>query len=258
MFGLDEWISSLGDGSLLLLVGVVAVLLGLRHATDPDHLSAVSAIVAAEVGQRVRTAARVGLAWGLGHATTLFLFGLPIVLYAAYLPERVLELAEALVGVMIVGLAVRLLLRWRRGLIHFHAHEHDAGVHAHLHAHSSPGSEAGRRHHDTPSLDASPPVRSALGAYSIGLVHGFGGSAGVGALLLASISNRPVAVIALAVFAAFTAVSMALFSGALGAVLSAGSIHRRSQRLVPALGVASMAFGAWYFAGALALAPYPF
>ena len=68
MFGLDSWIAALGAGHPLILATVVAVLLGLRHATDPDHLSAVTALVAGDRDRRVAHAARMGMAWGGGHA----------------------------------------------------------------------------------------------------------------------------------------------------------------------------------------------
>src|SRR5262245_62744754 len=113
MFGLDTWIAHFSDGATLALVAVVAVVLGLRHASDPDHLAAVTTLVATGRDRAARTAARLGLSWGLGHATSLFAFGLPIVLFKAYLPEPVQEGAETSVGVMIALLALWLLVRWR-------------------------------------------------------------------------------------------------------------------------------------------------
>src|ERR671937_3280632 len=195
MFGLDGWIAHFSDGTTLALVVVAAVALGLRHASDPDHLAAVTTLIATGKDRAGRSAARLGLAWGVGHATSLFAFGLPIVLFKAYLPEPVQAAAETSVGVMIALLALWLLVRWRRGLFHLHQ---DHGV---PHAHGS------RRRFRT---------RSPLQAFGIGLVHGMGGSAGVGVLLLASIHNRAIAVIALALFASFTAVSMALLSTGFG------------------------------------------
>ena len=117
MFGLDDRLAGFSDGATVGLVLLVAVLLGLRHATDPDHLAAVTTLVS---GSRstARRAASVALAWGLGHATTLFAFGLPIVVYRAYLPDRVQQGAETAVGMLIVGLAFWLLLRWHRGVFH--------------------------------------------------------------------------------------------------------------------------------------------
>ncbi|MEA3040467.1 MAG: hypothetical protein QOE79_2980 [Sphingomonadales bacterium] len=249
MFGLDSWIATLGSGHPLILATVVAVLLGLRHATDPDHLSAVTTLIAGERDRRVANAARMGLAWGGGHATSLFLFGLPIVLFAGYLPETVQHAAEAMVGVMIVVLAVRLLVRWRRGAFHLHEHEHGDNSHLHLHGHADSRDHA---HH------GRQPVRTPLGAYAIGLVHGMGGSAGIGVLLIASIRSTALAVVALTLFALFTALSMAVCSGAFGILLESGAGRRSFDRLAPMLGLASMAFGVWYFAGALSLAPYPF
>jgi High-affinity nickel-transport protein len=225
MFGLDDQIANLGAGEAFLVVAIVAILLGLRHATDPDHLTAVSTLVAGDRAD-TRGAGRLGLAWGLGHATTLFAFGLPIVLYRSYLPETLQTAAETLIGLVIVALAARLLLRWR---------ESRRGTHRHLHA-----------------------ARSPLQAYGIGLVHGIGGSAGVGVLLLASIPDHVEAVAALGLFAAFTAVSMSLASTSFGWVLSRGAVQRSFVSVAPALGALSLAFGVWYSLGAVQAVPYVF
>jgi high-affinity nickel permease len=249
MFGLDNWVASFSDGTTLLLVVVVAVVLGLRHATDPDHLAAVTTLVAGGRERATRVAARLGLCWGLGHATTLFAFGLPIVLFKTYLPERVQQGAETAVGAMIVALALLLLTRWRRGLfhVHLHAHTHGAGMHAHGHTHG----ESAHPHR-------SPPTRSPLQAYGIGLVHGLGGSAGVGVLLLASIHDRGLAVGALAIFAVCTAASMSALSTGFGLTLARAGSAGLLSRVAPVLGLASLAFGVWYALGALNLAPYYF
>src|SRR6266550_7791718 len=124
MFGLDDYVASLSDGATLVILLSVAVLLGLRHATDPDHLAAVTTLIAGGRERAAHGAARLGFAWGLGHATSLFAFGLPIILFKAFLPARVQEVAETAVGALIVGLAVWLLVRWRRGAFHVHRHEH--------------------------------------------------------------------------------------------------------------------------------------
>jgi high-affinity nickel permease len=247
MFGLDDWIAQFSDGTTLLIIIGVAIVLGLRHATDPDHLAAVTTLIAGGKERTKRAAARLGFAWGLGHATTLFVFGLPIVLFKAYLPERVQQGAEASVGLVIVALAAWLLVRWRRGLFHIHVHEHGSGRHVHGHTH---GARTVHPHgHEVRA-------RSPLQAYGIGLVHGMGGSAGVGILLLATIHDHVVAVVALALFAAFTAVSMALLSTGFGLTLSSAPVRRSFNRLAPALGVASLVFGIWYALGALEVTPY--
>jgi cytochrome c biogenesis protein CcdA len=228
MFGLDDKIASLGSGEAFLLVTVVAVLLGLRHATDPDHLTAVTALIAGDHGHDHRSARSLGLVWGLGHATTLFAFGLPIVVAKGYLPERIQQAAEMAVGVLIIGLAIRLLVRWRQGAFR------DGPGHRHSHG------------------------RTPLQAYGIGLVHGMGGSAGVGVLLLAAIPDRAEAIVALALFAAFTAVSMALASSTFGYALTRPLVLRRFATVAPMMGALSLTFGVWYSLGALNAVPYLF
>jgi ABC-type nickel/cobalt efflux system permease component RcnA len=245
MFGLDDWIASFSDGATLGVVAVVAIVLGLRHASDPDHLAAVSTLIAGARERAAGAAARLGLSWGLGHALSLFAFGLPIVLFKAYLPGPVQRGAETSVGILIAALAVWLLVRWRRGLFHFHLHAHEGDVHAHGHVHD--GSAHAHRNQ---------PVRTPLQALGIGLVHGMGGSAGVGVLLLATIHDRALAVGALALFALCTAISMASLSTGLGFTLSRAPVARTLQRLAPALAVASLSFGVWYALGALEVAPY--
>jgi high-affinity nickel permease len=229
MFGIDEWMAGMSDGASLAVVVLVAVLLGLRHATDPDHLAAVSTLVASGRERSAAAAARLGAWWGLGHAVTLVVFGVPILLAERYLPENVQRGAETAVAALIVFLAVRLLVRWRHG-----AFEHLHGGHGHRH-----------------------PVRTSYGAFGIGLVHGMGGSAGVGVLLLAAIPSHSVAVVALVVLALFTAVSMTIVTTGFGAALGVRGT-RGIVAAAPALGIASLAFGAWYAAAAWSLAPYPF
>jgi ABC-type nickel/cobalt efflux system permease component RcnA len=249
MFGLDDRIASFSDGATLPILVVVAILLGLRHAADPDHLAAVTTLVASKKEKSSRLAAKLGFAWGLGHATSLFAFGVPIVLFRAYLPEIVLRFAETLIGLVIVGLAVWLLVRWRRGVFHAHPHEHSQDKHEHLHSHVAMNAHEHR--HTIRS-------RSPLQAYAIGLVHGMGGSAGVGILLLASIQNRLLAVAALGIFAFFTAVSMALMSSGLGRTLGNAAVRGSFNRLAPTLGSSSLAFGVWYALGAQGFVPYVF
>jgi hypothetical protein len=130
--------------------------------------------------------------------------------------------------VLIVALAVRLLVRWRQGAFR------DGPGHRHDHG------------------------RTPRQAYGIGLIHGMGGSAGVGVLLLAAIPDRAEAIVALALFAAFTAISMALASSTFGYVLTRPLMLKRFATLAPALGALSLAFGIWYSLGALNAVPYVF
>jgi high-affinity nickel permease len=230
MFGLDSWVAGFSDGTTLVVVCVVAVVLGLRHATDPDHLAAVTTLVASGRG---RGAARIGAVWGAGHATSLVAFGAPIVLARRYLPEGVQRDVETAVGAMIVVLAVSLIVRARQGRFHVHVHEHGDHVHAHG-------------------------ARTPWQAYAIGLVHGIGGSAGVGVLLLASISSRAVALVALVLFAGCTALSMSLLSAGVGATFSRPRLRASFARVAPAFGASSLAFGMWYALGAQGVVPYVF
>jgi high-affinity nickel permease len=235
VFGVDHAIEGLSQGSGTALILVVAFVLGLRHASDPDHLVAVSTLVATDQDRPARQASRLGLAWGLGHATTVVAFGVPIVVFDGYLPDVAQRLAESLVGLMIIALALRLLVRWRQSGVHVHEHSHDGAVHRHVHAHV-------RERHDHDHLVARSPVQ----AFGVGLVHGIGGSAAVGLLLLASISSRLDAIAALLLFAIATAVSMAALSLGLGYVLGRGGLLLRLRAAVPALAGLSLAFGAWY------------
>lgn len=229
---------------------VVAILLGLRHATDPDHLTAVSTLFLGEGRNGPRRATTLGLAWGLGHAATLFAFGLPVVLFRRFLPEPVQRTAEAIIGLVIVALAVRLLLRWRRGYFHLHPHTHGAVHHAHAHVHEHAHGPAGHPVQHT-HLHADTLARSPLTAFGIGLVHGAGGSAAVSVLLVSAVSSQAEAVMALLLFAAATAGSMALVSSAFGYALARRPVRERLTRLVPVFGVASFIFGVWYSLGAL-------
>ncbi len=225
MLGLDHWLLHFSDGTTVLFVLAVAVLLGLRHAGDPDHLAAVTTLVTNDRGG----ATRLGLTWGLGHASSLLVFGAPIVLFDAYLPTPVEQGAEVAIGLAIVALALWLLVRWRRG-----AFAHD---HTHLRV---------------------PPRRTPWQAFGIGLLHGVGGSAGVGVLLLAAISSHLVALVALVLFAACTALSMAVLSTGLGHALGRPAAQRAFGRLVPAFGAFGLCFGAWYALGALTVLPHSF
>jgi high-affinity nickel permease len=189
----------------------IALILGLRHASDPDHLVAVSTLVASEPENGVGRARRLGLAWGIGHSTTLLALGLPIVLVGLSLPRSFDRAAETLVGLVIVALGVRLL---RRRSSHPHR------------------------------------TRSSFRAFGLGLLHGAGGSAAVTVLLLATVPDRASAAIALVLFASGTAVSMALLSSGFGFALTRDAVVRRFGRVAPGLAVFSLAFGAWYAAGA--------
>jgi high-affinity nickel permease len=226
---LDQSLAHLAPGAPMLVVVGIAVVLGLRHASDPDHLVAVTSLIAGGGEGRLRRAGLLGLVWGVGHATSLAAVGLPIILFQRVLPESFRQAAEVAIGLMIVALAVRLLRRWKRGAFDAHAHA--------------------RR------LPAG--TRSPAFAYGIGILHGLGGSAGVTVLLLAMVRDEVVAAACLLVFAACTALSMAMLSTAFGYLL----VRTRGlalARVAPILGSASLAFGAWYVLGAAGAIAFPF
>jgi hypothetical protein len=228
MFGLDERLAASSDGASIWIVLAVAVLLGLRHATDPDHLVAVTTLVAGGRERAARRAGELGLAWGLGHAATLVAFGLPLLLLGSVLPHRVQQAAETAIGFVIVYLALRLLVRWRSGELRLHAHPHAHGA------------------------------RTRRAAFAIGLVHGAGGSTGVGVLVLASVPSTGLAVISLVLLAVFTAVSMSVMSSGFGSMLASRPAGASLGTVAPALGGASLLFGLWYATAAWSLAPYSF
>lgn len=212
MFGLDEKIASLASAKPLVALGV-ALLLGLRHPLDPDHLAAVGAIARHTRGR----SALIGLFWGVGHASTVVALGISVLLWSAAIPEGAQRGVEALIGVVIFALGLRLLVRHGRGQAHPHPHR---------------------------------PPRGLREAYTVGLIHGASGSAGVGLLIIAAIPDRGVALAGLAVFAVSTAVAMSAVAAGLG----------RSLRALPTLPVGGFvcAFGLWYLAAAAVGAPYPF
>ncbi|MBA4116456.1 MAG: sulfite exporter TauE/SafE family protein [Rubrobacter sp.] len=250
MSAIDGWLEGFMDGSVGVgVILLISLFLGLRHASDPDHLAAVTTLIASEEERKqARKAGLLGLFWGLGHGTTLVILGLPLVLFNRFLPERVGQIAEVAIGIVIVLLAVRLLLRWRRGFYHIHAHNNNGEPdHRHVHSHK----ESDSHKHDISK-------RTPLSAYGIGLVHGIGGSGGLTLLLLSTISNQTEAAVALLIFAAGTAVSMALLSTVFGLIIAGGPIARNFERIAPVLGVLSMAFGIWYALGALEIVTYPF
>lgn len=249
MFGLDERITTLSDGATVWLVVLGGVLLGFRHAVDPDHIAAVTSLVAGARTQVTRAAAWIGFSWGLGHAVALFAFGLPIVLLNGYLPERAQQGAELAIAAAIVALAVRLLRRWRRGHFHVHDHEHDRIRHSHVHPHVHREERAHRHAHGG---------RSAAGAFGIGLIHGMGGSAGASVLIVAAVDSTALAIVSLLLLAIFTAVSMTILSTGFGFTLARKPARAAFHVLAPVFAVASLGFGIWYGLGALDLAPYYF
>ena len=174
--------------SLLALAGV-GLLLGFRHAFEPDHLAAVSTLASRQGS--LWSAARLGLAWGVGHTATVGAIVLLVVALGIRLPPALWPAAELVVAALLVLLGAAVVWRYARGRWHMHVHAHDANPHFHLHSHAH---DAGHAH-----LHATADAHRSLG---FGIAHGLAGSGAIAVLLVAA---APSAGLRLAYFAAFGA-----------------------------------------------------
>lgn len=228
----DELLTSLFDGAPLLAVLALALVLGLRHACDPDHLVAVTSLVATTAAD-VRDAASIGAWWGLGHAATLLTLGLPLIVLRTELPAGFEGAAERLVGVVILVLAVRVVLRWARGGYRADAHRHPPVP---MHRHLNTGAHS---HEERP--------REAVQAAAVGTLHGLAGTGAIVVLLITALPAQGTALAALLVFAPMSVLSMALFTAAF-AWLFTRRLFAPFFRcvMVPALGAFGLGFGVWY------------
>ena len=120
---LDSLLTGLFDGAPLLVALGIAFLLGLRHASDPDHLVAVTSLVAAEDGDTGK-AARLGAWWGVGHAGALVALGIPLIAFKTELPAWLESGAEKAIGAVILVLAARVIFKWARGDYRATSHAH--------------------------------------------------------------------------------------------------------------------------------------
>jgi high-affinity nickel permease len=239
---LDAVLTSLFDDAPLLVALAIAALLGLRHASDPDHLVAVTSLVAAEEGD-ARAAARLGAWWGAGHAAALIALGVPLIALKTELPGWVASSAERTIGVVILALAGRVILKWARGDFRASAHAHD---------HDEPDRHSHRRHlrRKGGPRHRHVHVRTNGHAAAIGLMHGLAGSGAVGLLLIAALPTRLEAMLALAVFAPMSLASMAICTAAFAWVLTRPIVEPVYRSVViPALGVFGVLFGLWYAGG---------
>jgi high-affinity nickel-transport protein len=237
---LDLWLTGLFAGASLLVVLGIAFALGLRHASDPDHLVAVTSLVAADDGG-TRGATRLGAWWGLGHAATLILLGAPLIVFKSAVPTWLETGAEKAVGVVIIALALRVTWKWAHGHYRAGQHAHSAGdaVPESAHRHLRSGKGAARHGHH--------PVRTPQQAFGIGLLHGLAGTGAVVVLLLTALPSQLEAGLALAVFAPMTIVSMAACTTAFAWVLTRPLVEPVYRSvLIPVLGLFGLMFGLWY------------
>jgi cytochrome c biogenesis protein CcdA len=240
-------------------VCVLGFFLGMRHATDPDHVIAVSTIVSRY--RATAGAAVIGALWGVGHTLTIVAVGTGIILLGWVIPPRLGLSLELSVGVMLVALGLMNL----RGLfprapandasppepphtLHAHPHPHGDYVHTHVHGHEP------ETHPHAP--EATPLARldrwlGRLGAYQVvrplvvGVVHGLAGSAAVALLVLTTIGNVAWAAAYLLIFGLGTVAGMMVITAAMAWPLAYGSrrFSRLPQVLRVASGVVSLVFG---------------
>jgi high-affinity nickel permease len=231
---LDALLTGLFEGAPLLAALGIAFLLGLRHASDPDHLVAVTSLVAAEDGD-ARKAARLGAWWGVGHSGALVAIGVPLIAFKTEVPGWLESGAEKAIGLLILALAARVIYKWARGDFRATAHAHEDGHRRRRHLRHG---EGGHRH---------VMVRSPGQAMIIGLLHGLAGTGAVVLLLIAALPSQLEAALALGVFAPMSIVSMAACTAAFAWVLTRPIIEPVYRTvLIPGLGLFGVMFGLWY------------
>ena len=234
----------MNDGVLIALT--LGFLLGLKHATDADHVVAVSAI-ARDFGSAWR-GIWVGISWGLGHTTPLLILGGLILLVKEAVLDRYEAIAPVLecgVGMMLVFLGAQVFWNLRRGQVHVHVHSHDHHEHIHIHASHASGSEPFAYAED-PLIDFATALRPKFRkkSYFIGMMHGLAGSAAVMLVLLPEIDSAWVGIGYLTTFGVGTMASMALITLVIGAPFAFTRRFKAMDGAVSSVaGGASLLFG---------------
>ena len=223
----------------MTLASVLALgfVLGMRHASDADHVVAVSTIVART--KRLGAAWLLGAFWGAGHSLTILLVGAAIILFKVSIPPRVGLAMEFAVGLVLIALGLLNLLGGRLWKSHRHGHGHGAAAgHSHLHVHWLRPAWLRR------SLETAGRGRL-LRSLAVGLTHGLAGSAAIALLVLATIPTPALGLIYLAVFGAGTLAGMLLLGAAMEVpmVLAARRSAAAARGLVLASGALSLCFG---------------
>src|ERR1700693_482226 len=240
-----------------LSILAVGFFLGMRHATDPDHVIAVTTIVSNQ--RNSMRAALVGAFWGIGHTLTIFVVGAGIILFNLVIPVRVGLSMELSVAVMLIILGLWNVAGFLRSVpsasepdhsaekvVHSHPHSHGDRIHNHAHAHQ----HEGHPHSDVP-LDWMDRVFGKVSLYQylrplvVGIVHGLAGSAAVALLVLTTIRNVHWAVAYLLVFGVGTIAGMMLITMTIASAFTMMGRGRQmfSRRLALASGLLSLGFG---------------
>jgi high-affinity nickel-transport protein len=244
-------------------IAMLGLLLGMRHATDPDHVIAITTILSRE--RRIIAAARIGVIWGIGHSLTVLGVGIAIIVFKIALPARLglaMEFAVAIMLILLgVGAAAGLTRRLARRLfahsagdslvVHSHSHTHSNVTHSHPHVHHAPFHLDSDAHdHRVNTAAAASAVsfaarRPLLRSFGVGLIHGLGGSAALALLVLGAIPQPLWATLYLVVFCLGTVVGMALITVAIATPFIVASRHRAwlHQGFVTGAGLLSFTFG---------------
>ena len=212
----------------------IGLVLGFRHAFEPDHVAAVTTLAGRQSG--IGGVLKLGLRWSLGHTTTVALVALASIAAGFRLPLRLQPLADLGIACLLVFLGAGVILRWALGRWHLHSHNHDGTPHMHLHSHAQDKSH----HHTHARADG----RWALG---VGLLHGLAGSGAVLALLVAAAPSASAQGTWLAAFGVGTILGMSLVSWSLWGVVRVasmrGTVWVAFLRLASA--TASVTVGGW-------------
>ena len=198
--------------SALATVAGIGLALGFRHAFEPDHLAVVSTLATRQASPLA--AARLGLAWALGHTASVAVVVAAVIVAGVRFPASLWPVADLLVGALLVLLGGAVLYRYHRGGWHLHAHSHGPGDDLHLHLHSHSETRAhGHRH----------TVADARRSLAFGVLHGLAGSAAILVLLVAAAPTRGAQLAYLLAFSAGTAIGMLAVSLTLAWLVRAAS-----------------------------------
>jgi len=235
----------------LVAIAGLGFLLGMRHATDADHVIAVSTILARS--KRFLDSTVIGAIWGLGHTITVLVVGLLIIGFNVVIPPPVGLAMELAVAVMLILLGLLNLTGVMRRITErltppapLHGHDH-----AHLHAHATGDEPHPHDHAHLHGHGSDPGLLATFGWYqllrplAVGLVHGLAGSAAIALLVLAGISDTGLAMIYLVIFCAGVAAGMAILTTVIGLpfLVSRTRSERINRWLTVGSGVLSLAFG---------------
>jgi uncharacterized membrane protein len=199
---------------------MIGFLLGIKHATDADHLAAVATLATRQ--HSLAQSMKHGVAWGIGHSVTLLLFGGIVLVLGTSIPQHVALALELAVGGMLILLGADVLRRLLRQRVHVHVHAHGPGVrHVHAHSHVSEGV-----HNDSPHEHAHSgglPLRALV----VGMTHGMAGSAALIILSLGAVRSWTAGLMFVALFGAGSIVGMASLSVAIAIPLRLTAPHLR-------------------------------